>query len=282
MQSAADGYTLSNGVRIPCLGFGTWQAPEGETAVTAVREALAAGYRHIDTAACYGNERSVGRAVRESGLPREELFITSKLWNTDHGYEQTRAAFDATMERLGLDVLDLYLIHWPNPACIRDCWEEKNADSWRAMEELYEQGRVRAIGVSNFRPHHLSALMKTARIAPMVNQLRLCPGELPRETVDWCRNRGILLEGYSPLGCGEVFRVPEMRELAGKYRKTVAQLCLRWSLQNGFLPLPKSVSPSRMRENLEIFDFALSQEDMELLTHMPGCGVSQDPDTAGF
>lgn len=280
MKSLTDTYRLSNGVQIPCIGFGTWQAQNGEEARQAVAWALAAGYRHIDTAAAYGNEQSVGQAVRESGIPREEIFITSKLQNPAHGYENTMAAFNQTMENLGLDVLDLYLIHWPNPISVRNQWQQANAGTWKAFEELYRAGRIRAIGVSNFHPHHLDPLLTTAEIVPMVNQIRLCPGETQDNVVDYCRERGILLEAYSPLGKGKLFEAPVMLEFSRKYQKTIAQIGIRWSLQRGYLPLPKSVTEARIRENTDVFDFELSGEDVETIAGLTGiCGFAADPDT---
>lgn len=276
-------FTLSNGVQIPWIGLGTWKIEEGEDCVMTIRRAIECGYRHIDTAYAYGNEQSVGLAIQQSGRPREDLFITSKLNNPDHGYEQTMAAFEKTMENLQLDYLDLYLIHWPNPVACRDNWEEANAGSWKAMEELYEAGRIRAIGVSNFRPHHLEALKKTAKIQPMVNQIRLCPGDVHAETVEYCREHGILLEAYSPFGRGLVFQIKEMHELVDKYHKSIAQITMRWCLQQGFLPLPKTVTDYRMRENMLVFDFELEEEDVKKITDLTGkCGVSRDPDTIEF
>lgn len=281
MKALTDCYTLSNGVKIPCVGFGTWQTPDGETAVSAVLSAIGAGYRHIDTAEGYGNEKSVGAAVKKSGVDRKELFITSKLWNSNHGYEKTLAAFEKTMKKLDTDYLDLYLIHWPNPIAFRGNWQQANAGTWKAFEELYRAGRVRAIGVSNFRPHHLEELLKTAAVAPMVNQIRLCPGDTQDETAEFCRSRGILLEAYSPLGTGRIFEVPEMKTLAEKYGRSVAQICIRWSLQRGYLPLPKSVTPERIEENARVFDFELEEADVRLIAGLKGCvGYSADPDTA--
>lgn len=281
MKALTDCYTLSNGVKIPCVGFGTWQTPDGETAVSAVLSAIGAGYRHIDTAEGYGNEKSVGAAVKKSGVDRKELFITSKLWNSNHGYEKTLAAFEKTMKNLDTDYLDLYLIHWPNPIAFRGNWQQANAGTWKAFEELYRAGRVRAIGVSNFRPHHLEELLKTAAVAPMVNQIRLCPGDTQDETAEFCRSRGILLEAYSPLGTGRIFEVPEMKTLAEKYGRSVAQICIRWSLQRGYLPLPKSVTPERIEENARVFDFELEEADVRLIAGLKGCvGYSADPDTA--
>lgn len=283
MNALTDCFQLHNGVKIPCVGFGTWQTPNGETAVTAVKEALALGYRHIDTAAGYGNEESVGRAVKESGVARKDIFITSKLDNADHGYEATLQAFDRTVKKLDTDYLDLYLIHWPNPLKFRSSWKEANAGSWKAFEELYKAGKIRSIGVSNFLPRHLDALLETAEITPMVNQIRLCPGETQPETAQYCREHRIQLEAYSPLGTGRIFEVPEMKAFAEKYQKSIAQICLRWSLQMGFLPLPKSVTASRMKENAEIFDFELSDADVQSIAGLTGCcGPTKDPDTIGF
>ena len=283
MKSAKDTFTLNNNVEIPCVGFGTWQAEEGETAFQAVKTALDAGYLHIDTAAGYGNEKSVGRAVKESGLPREDVFITSKLGNQDHGYKEALAAFEKTMNNLDMDYLDLYLIHWPNPVKYRENWQQANAGTWKAFEELYEAGKIRSIGISNFLPHHIDALMETARIKPMVNQIKLCPGETQQDVVDYCRKQNILLEAYSPLGTGEIFDVPEMKALSEKYKKTIAQIALKWSLQMDFLPLPKSVTASRIRENIDLFDFELSQEDVKMLAGLTDCcGKATDPDSTSF
>lgn len=283
MLSQKDTLTLANGNKIPCIGFGTWQTPSGETGVKAVRCALDAGYTHIDTAQAYGNEQSVGKAIRLSGIPRKELYITTKLWNTKHTYELTKESFEESMDKLNLEYLDLFLIHWPNPLAFRDSWEQANAESWAAMEELVSEGRIRAIGVSNFLPHHIDALNKTARIKPQVNQIRLCPGDTQDETVNYCREHNILIEAYSPLGTGRIFDVPEMQELAKKYDRTIAQICIRWSLQRGYLPLPKSVTPSRIEENLRVFDFSLSDEDVQLIADLKGCvGYASDPDKAGF
>ena len=283
MNNQNDVYKLSNGVGIPCVGFGTWQTPAGDVALNAVKCAIGAGYTHIDTAQVYGNEASVGQAIAESGVDRKKLFITTKLWNDKHGYDLALSSFEGSLKKLGVDYVDLFLIHWPNPLAFRDRWEQANAEAWCAMEELYAAGKVRAIGVSNFRPHHIEALMKTAKIAPMVNQIRLCPGDTQDEVVDYCKAAGMIVEAYSPLGTGKVFAVPEMQALSAKYGKTVAQICIRWSLQRGYLPLPKSVTPSRIVENLDVFDFALSGEDMCLIASLTGCaGVGGDPDKMPF
>ena len=193
------------------------------------------------------------------------------------------SSFDESMKKLGLDYLDLLLIHWPNPIAFRDHWQKANAETWKAMEELYRAGRIRAIGVSNFRQHHIEELMKTATVAPMVNQIRLCPGDTQDEVVNYCRNRGMLLEAYSPLGVGRVFDVPEMQALAAKYGRSVAQVCIRWSLQRGYLPLPKSVTPSRIADNLKVFDFELEEDDVDMIAGLTGCaGLERDPDMTNF
>jgi len=283
MNKPTDCYKLSNGVEIPCLGFGTWQTPNGDVAVSSVLSAIQAGYRHIDTAQGYGNEESVGIAIKKSGVAREELFVTSKLANSEHGYDKTMAAFEQTLKKLDTDYLDLYLIHWPNPIFFRDCWQQANAETWRAFEELYAAGKIRALGISNFRPHHIDELLKTANVPPMVNQIRLCPGDTQDEVVDYSRAHGMLLEAYSPLGIGKVFEVPEMKALAEKYGRSIAQVCIRWSLQRGYLPLPKSVTPSRIAENLKVFDFELEAEDVQLIADLKGCiGYSPDPDTTNY
>lgn len=277
-----DRFELSNGVKIPCIGLGTWQT-DHETTINAVVSAVKSGYRLIDTAAAYGNEASVGTGIRESGIDRKDIFITSKLRNAHHGYESTLEAFERTIARLGVDYLDLYLIHWPNPLHYRSIGEKATAATWKAFEELYRAKKIRAIGVSNFMPHHIDALMKTAEILPMVNQLRLCPGVTQPEIVKYCQEKGILVEAYSPLGTGAIFDVPEMKSLAEKYGKSIGQICLRWSLQMGFLPLPKSKSPARIKENTEIFDFELSEDDMVKIGSMEGCcGSAPDPDTVNY
>ena len=273
---------LANGVEIPCIGLGTWQT-DGEITNTAIKAALACGYRLIDTAAAYGNEASVGKAIRESGVARSDVFVTSKLRNAAHTYQATLEAFEGTLERLGMDYLDLYLIHWPNPLQYRTIGKQATAGTWKAFEELYRAGRIRAIGVSNFMPHHLEALFETARIVPMVNQLKLCPGITQPETVEYCRKKGIAVEAYSPFGTGSVFQAPGMQALAEKYRRTVGQICLRWCWQMGFVSLPKSTKPQRLRENLNIFDFELSDDDVLAISGMEGCcGEAPDPDTVTF
>lgn len=282
MKQLTDGFVLENGRKIPCIGYGTWQTPDGETAVASVKEAVRTGYRHIDAAACYGNEAGVGRGIYESGIAREELFVTSKVWNTERGYERTMVAFEKTLKDLSLDYLDLYLIHWPAASHQFDNWEEINLSTWKAMTELYKSGKVKAIGVSNFMPHHLKALMET-EVPPMVDQIEFHPGMMQEETLDYCRDKGILVEAWSPLGTGRMLANPVLKEIAGTYHKSVAQLCIRWCLQHGVLPLPKSVTPARIAENAEVFDFEITAEDMSRIDRMDNFGGSGlHPDQVDF
>ena len=276
-----DTCTLRNGVTIPRLGFGTYKTPEGEVAEAAGLAAVEAGYRHIDTAAFYGNEVSVGRAIRKSGIPREEIFVTTKVWNTERGYEKARASILASLERMGLDYVDLCLIHWPAIPKQYSDWEAINVDTWRAFTELHRLGKVRAIGVSKFKPRHLDALMKT-EVPPMVNQIECHPGQSQNETIAWCQERGILVEAWSPMGRGKLLDHPLLTEMAAKYGVSVAQLCIRWCLQRDIVPLPKAVTPDRIRENARVYEFAISQEDMAVLTGMPPTATSHDPDEIDF
>ena len=222
--------------------------------------------------------------MRESGIKREELFVTTKLWNSDHGYEATKKAIALSLKELNLDYLDLYLIHWPNPLKFRDSWEEKNAESWLAMEEAVSEGKIRAIGVSNFCERHLEALAKSTKIAPMVNQIKICPGQPQRELAEYSRNHGMIVEGYSPLGTGKIFSSKEMQNLSKKYGRSIAQICIRWSLQEGALPLPKSVNESRIIENSKVFDFELEKSDCELIANLTNLEIrpNRNPDEAPF
>jgi len=271
--------TLSNGVTMPWLGLGVFQVEEGDTLIEAVKSAIKFGYRSIDTAAVYGNEQGVGQAIREAiaetGIERSELFITSKVWNADLGYEETLAAFDVTMAKLGLEYLDLYLIHWPKKG--------KYKEAWRAIETLYKQGRVRAIGVSNFQIHHLEDVMAGAEIVPMVNQVEYHPHLTQLALREFCAKHGIQLEAWSPLKQGQLLNEPTIAKLASKYGKSISQIIIRWDLQNGVVTIPKSVKPHRIAENGSVFDFALSDEDMALLNSLNRDErVGPDPDNFNF
>lgn len=282
MENVRSTYSLKNGLEIPVVGFGTWKTPDGDDAYNSVSEALNAGYRHIDTAAVYGNEESVGKAIKDSGLSREDVFVTSKVWNTERGYDKTIAAYEASLEKLGMDYLDLYLIHWPAIEKQNDDWEELNKESWRALMDLYKAGKVKSIGVSNFQKKHMEAL-KDAEILPMVNQIEFHPGWLQEETRELCKELGILVEAYSPNGNGKLLKDDTLLKIAEKYGKSVAQICIRWTLQHGTLPLPKSVTPEYIKENTEVFDFEISDEDMQTIDEMEYLvGVPTDPDNRDF
>lgn len=283
MNKLTDTFKLNNGIDIPCIGYGTFQTPDGKSVEDGVKEALKIGYRHIDTAYFYQNEKGVGKAIRESGVKREDIFVTSKLWNSDRGYESAKAAFEKTMDNLGLEYLDLFLIHWPAIKKQFDNAEEINANTWKAFEEIYETGRVKAIGLSNFLPHHIDELMKTAKIKPMVNQIEFHPGFAQIETAKYCLENDIVVEAWSPLGRKEVLENETLVELAKKYNKSTAQICIRWVLQHDILPLPKSVTPSRILENSQVFDFEISEDDMKTIDNIPCCGGQcANPDDVDF
>ncbi|MEU3273168.1 aldo/keto reductase [Saccharomonospora sp. NPDC006951] len=266
--------TLNNGVDMPQVGFGVFQVPPDETA-EAVASALEAGYRSIDTAAAYGNEAGVHDAVARSGIARGDLFLTTKLWNSDHGYDETLRAFDASLHALGTDYVDLYLIHWPVPEL------DRYPETWRAFERIYADGGARAIGVSNFQPHHLERLAADAEVAPAVNQIELHPYLRQDETRRYDAEHGIITEAWSPLAKGgDLLSDPAVRALAAKHGHTPAQVVLRWHLELGNVIIPKSVTPSRIRENLGIFDFSLDDEDMAALAKLErGERTGPDPDT---
>jgi diketogulonate reductase-like aldo/keto reductase len=274
---------LSNNYKIPQIGFGTFRTPSGAETEQSVIHAIKAGYRHIDCAAAYQNEKSVGDAIRKSGITRTELFITSKLWNDFKGYENTIAAFERTLAELQLDYLDLYLIHWPIAKASKNNWQQANSDSWKAFEALYEQGKIKAIGVSNFLPHHLEPLLKTAKIKPMVNQIEFHPGVMQPEVVAFCKHHNMQIEAWAPFSNGQVLKDGIIAEIASHYQKTPAQICLRWILQKGIIPLPKSVTPERILSNFEVFDFKLNEQDEEKIDRLTNCGSSGlHPDEVDF
>ncbi|MEU3535993.1 aldo/keto reductase [Streptomyces murinus] len=264
--------TLGNGVEIPQLGFGVFQVPDDET-TAAVTAALETGYRSIDTAAIYGNEKGVGRALAASGLPRKDLFVTTKVWNADQGYDATLRAFDTSLAALGLDHVDLYLIHWPAPA--RDLYR----DSWRALERLAGEGRIRAAGVSNFQPGHLRRLLEDATLTPAVNQIELHPGLQQAELRAFHAEHAIATEAWSPLAQGAVLGEPVIAGLAARYGRSPAQIVIRWHLQLGNIVIPKSVTPARIRENFDVFGFTLTAEEMQALAALDrGLRTGPHPD----
>lgn len=283
LQSPKDCINLRNGNGIPCIGFGTWKVPEGTTGVEAIHQALHDGYRHIDTAASYDNEATVGAALRSSEMPRGDLFVTTKVWNTDRGYEQTLQAFETSLQKLQMNYVDLYLIHWPAAKGLQEDWQQTNTDTWRALETLYRDGKARAIGVSNFKPHHLQPLMDGAEVLPMVNQIEMHPGCNQEATRNFCRRHDILIEAWAPLGRGAIFENLVLIEIAAHYGCTVAQLCLCWCLQRGALPLPKSTNAGRIAENARIFWFTVSEADLLRIDALDPLGFSGlDPDTVSF
>ncbi|MEW5549870.1 aldo/keto reductase [Peribacillus frigoritolerans] len=246
--------TLHNGVKMPQLGFGVFKVKNGNETVESVKKAIEVGYRAIDTAAIYENEEGVGQAIRECGVPREELFITSKVWNTEQGYETTLKAFEDSLNRLGLEYLDLYLIHWPG--------KDKYLETWRALEKLYKDGKVKSIGVSNFHVHHLENLLANSEVKPVVNQIELHPLLTQVEIRDYCAKHEIKVESWSPLGRGNLLEEPTINHIAKKHGKSSAQVLIRWHLQHELVVIPKSITPSRIKENAQVFDFSLSLNEM--------------------
>ncbi len=269
--------TLANGVAMPWLGLGTWRSAEGAEVEAAVRTALAVGYRHIDTAAVYRNETGVGRAIRESGVPREEIFLTTKVWNDAQreGPEAVRRAFDDSLAKLGVDTIDLYLVHWP----VAGRW----MDTWRVLEDLYEAGRCRAIGVSNFLVHHLEEMLPECRVRPMVDQVEFHPWLVQPELLALCEREGIRHEAWSPLMQGRFTELEPLADIAARVGRTPAQVLLRWNLQKGSVTIPKSVTPQRIRENAGIFDFELAAEDVARIDGLDrGQRIGPHPDEIEF
>ncbi len=274
MKTLTDCFALSNGVKIPCIGYGTWQTPTGDIARESVKTAIELGYRHIDTAFAYGNEADVGDGIRASGVKREDIFVTTKHWITERGYEKTIKAVETSLNNLGIDYMDLYLIHWPCVEKVSSEWKYINAETWRAFEKMYNDGKIRAIGVSNFQAKHLEALDEYACIKPMVNQIEFHPGYTQIDNVRYCQSRGMVVQAWSPLGNGAVLQNGKLCAIAEKYNKTVAQLCIRLALQCGVLPLPKSVTPSRIAQNAQVFDFDIEVDDIQTMLEMPQLGFS--------
>ncbi len=264
--------SLYNGVDIPIIGYGTFKI-DNDTARKSVCAALEKGYRHIDTASFYGNEKGVGLGIRDSGIPREEIFLTSKVWNNEQGFSPAQAAFEATLKRLDTEYLDLYLVHWP---------KELTLETWSAMEILYGEGKARSIGVSNFKIHHLQEVLDHGDIVPMVNQVELHPQYPQKRLRKFCEKFDIVVESWAPLMRGKIFSIPLFQELSEKYRKTIPQIVLRWHYQMGLVSLAKTTSPERMEENRDIFDFELSSDDMKLFESVKGDRIGPDPDSITF
>lgn len=276
MKHLQDGATLHNGVRMPWLGLGVYKVEEGDEVRRAVRTALEVGYRHVDTAAFYQNEEGVGQAIRESGIPRDQIFVTTKVWNSDQGYESTLKAFDTSLKKLGFDYIDLYLVHWPVKG--------KYKETYKALEKLYKDGFVRAIGVSNFQTHHLEDVLADCEIKPMVNQVEFHPRLTQKPLLEFCKQHHIQLEAWSPLMRGsELLNEPTLVNIAKKYDKTPAQVILRWDLQHEVVTIPKSVTPERIAQNANIFDFTLTKEEMDAIDALnENRRIGSDPDNFDF
>ena len=268
MKSINDTYVLSNGVEIPCLGFGTYN-PTGGDNCKIIQTAMEAGYRYFDTASLYGTERALGQAVKESGIKRTELFIASKVWIDEMGYTETKQALERTLNRLQMDYLDLYLIHWPRREEGDTDWKERDLETWHAMEELYDEGKIKGLALSNFLPHHMENILKNAKVKPVANQLELHPGYMQETAVSYCRSNDVLVQAWSPLGRSSLLNHPVLCGMAEKYGKSTAQLCLRFLVQKHIVPLVKASGMERMKENADIFDFEITKEDMSVLECMP-------------
>ena len=264
---------LNDGHKIPVIGFGTYKSTD-QAGIQPVIDALASGYRLIDTASKYENEAAVGKAIRISGVSREEIIVTTKMWRENLGYDQTKTAFNESLNKLGLDYIDLYLIHWPANAKNYQNWQKANADTWRAMEELQAAGKIKSIGVSNFWQEHLEALFQTANVIPAINQIEFHPGYWQPELTEFCKKQGIVVESWSPLARGKVFGNDLLEKIAIKHHKSVSQVCLRWVLQHNVVVIPKATTPQRIEENINLFDFELSDEEMQQINNLPEMGFS--------
>lgn len=283
MKSIRNKIQLTNGVEIPCMGYGTWRTPSGTETINAVKNAIICGFRHIDTAQLYGNEESVGQGILESEINRSEIFLTTKLKNSEQGYDTTLRAFEGSLQRLNTDYLDLYLIHWPIPGMFKDNWKEVSRATWKAMERLYEEKLIRAIGLSNFLPHHIENLTTVANIQPTIDQIEIHPLFTQKETVRYCQEHNIQVEAWSPLGHGTVLQNKFLLEIGEKYKKSPAQISLRWEIQQNIIPISKSLNVERMKHNSDIFDFELTQAEIEEITNLGENGrTGPDPDNIDF
>ena len=264
---------LNDGNKMPIIGFGTYQSTE-QDGIQSIKNALKLGYRMVDTAAKYDNEKEVGKAINESGINRKEIFVTTKLWRENLGYKEAKKAFDESLKKLGLNYIDLYLIHWPANAKNYTNWQKANSDSWRAMEELQADGKIKSIGVSNFWQEHLEVLFQTAKVIPAVNQIEFHPGYWQPKLTEFCENHDIKVESWSPLARGKVFGNELLQSIARKHNKSIAQICLRWIIQHETIIIPKSNTLERIEDNINIFDFKLSDEEMKLINELPEMGFS--------
>jgi diketogulonate reductase-like aldo/keto reductase len=264
---------LNDGNKIPIVGFGTYKSTEQE-GIDSVNYAISNGYRLIDTAAIYKNEEAVGTGIKASGISRQEIFITTKLWRENLGYEATRTELEKSLNRLNTDYIDLYLIHWPANVKNYDNWQKTNADTWRAMEELQAEGKIKSIGVSNFFQEHLEALFRTAKLIPSINQIEFHPGYWQPELVEYCKKQNIVVESWSPLARGKVFGNEVLKAISRKHNKSISQVCLRWIIQHGVIVIPKSTTLNRIEENINLFDFELSAEEMKQINKLPEMGFS--------
>lgn len=270
MNDIKDYVILNNGVKMPLLGFGTYNADDSNKLNNAIKKGIEIGYRHIDTASFYGNEEVIGSAIKESEISRKEIFLVDKVWNSEHGYEKTLKSFQESIKKLKTDYLDLYLIHWP---------QSLNKETWKALEKLYKEGYIRAIGVSNFTINHLQQLMENAEIIPAVNQIEFHPRLVQNDLMEFCEKYNIQMEAWSPLMRGLVFQIPFLKKLSMKYDKTISQIVLRWDLQMGVITIPKSTTLSRIKENMDIFNFEISEEDMKNIEKLnDGFRMGMNPD----
>ena len=273
---------LANGYKMPEIGFGTYLTPDGEVCAESVKTAIECGYRHIDTAEFYQNENGVKEGIRRSGIDRKELFLTTKVWNTNQGYENTLKAFDGSLKKLGTDYLDLYLVHWPSPFPFRKEFPEKLLDTWRAFEKLYKEGVVKAVGVCNSLPHHLKPLLTDCEIKPMVNQIEFHVGYTQQEAVNFSMNNNLVVQAWAPIARGNEFQNQLIYDIAKKYGKTAAQVLIRYCIDKGTVPLPKSVHKERIAENIKVFDFKLTIDEINKLDKYSGSAYGSHPDTAEF
>lgn len=282
-NSLKSSFVLNNGVKIPCVAYGTYKTPDGEVCSEGVRYALECGYRHIDTAQFYNNEEGVGEGIRRSGLSRDQVFLTTKVWNSSQGYRNTIAAFQESKRKLGMNYVDLYLIHWPIAFAFKDDYPARFIDTWRALESLYRNSEVRAIGVCNCKNTHLKTLMRDIAVKPSVNQIEYHYGFDQSADEEYSKSLGLIVEAWAPLCKGKYFGGEPLKSVALKYGKAESQILVRWCLQHGVLPLPKSVNRDRILENSQVFDFNISDEDMHLLDSFDGVGrLGSDPDKIVF